>query len=365
MVRPIRRSRFRRAALVAFAAASLFAPLPALAAPPADSTVKVSGTSEGGLQLRQSPDLSSAIVTLVPEGTALVATGEGRVADGYEWAQLRYGGALGWGMTTYLVATATPAVAEQATATAAVPVGAAPSATSTLAIGATVTVSGTGGSLRLRSGADLDAPIVGYAPEGAAVTIAAGPQTDRAGDVWYSVGYNGPIGWVSERYLAVAGTPRGAVSSAAPGAASPVQATTTATAATTTAATGTTGNARGAAIAALGVRYLGVPYVWGGATPAGWDCSGFVLYILEQVTGQTPPRTTQAQIGFGTVVAAGDIRAGDLVFFANTYAAGITHVGIALGDGRFVHAGSPSAGTIITSLSDSYYASRFAGARRP
>jgi len=357
MVRPTRRSRFRHAALVAFAAASLYAPLPALAAPPADSTVKVSGTSGGGLQLRQSPDLSSAIVTLVPEGTALVATGEGRVADGYEWAQLRYGGALGWGMTTYLVATATPAVAEQATATAAVPVGAAPSATSTLAIGATVTVSGTGGGLRLRGGADLDAPIVGYAPEGAAVTIAAGPQTDRAGDVWYSVGYNGPIGWVSERYLAVAGTPRGAVSSAALGAASTVQAT--------TAAPGTTGNARGAAIAALGVRYLGVPYVWGGATPAGWDCSGFVLYILEQVTGQTPPRTTQAQIGFGTAVAAGDIRAGDLVFFANTYAAGITHVGIALGDGRFVHAGSPSAGTIITSLSDSYYASHFAGARRP
>jgi cell wall-associated NlpC family hydrolase len=107
-----------------------------------------------------------------------------------------------------------------------------------------------------------------------------------------------------------------------------------------------------------------VPYSWGGTTPLGWDCSGFVSYVVQETLGRTLPRTTQAQIDVGTPVAASDIRAGDLVFFANTYAPGITHVGIALGDGRFIHARSPTYGTVITSLSDPYYGSHFAGARR-
>lgn len=127
----------------------------------------------------------------------------------------------------------------------------------------------------------------------------------------------------------------------------------------------TTATATATASAALGVRYLSVPSVWGGATPAGRDCVGFVHHVVEQVTGQAMPRTTRTQIGFGTAVTAGDIRAGDLVFFANTCAAGITHLGIALGHGRFVHAGGPGTGTILTSLSAAYYARRFTGARRP
>ncbi len=115
--------------------------------------------------------------------------------------------------------------------------------------------------------------------------------------------------------------------------------------------------------AALG--YLGAPYVWGGNTPAGWDCSGFVVYVYREITGRTLPRTTQAQWGVGTPVAREAIRAGDLVFFQNTYAAGITHVGIALGDGRFVHARGPGYGTVISNLADPYYAAHYAGARRP
>ena len=101
-----------------------------------------------------------------------------------------------------------------------------------------------------------------------------------------------------------------------------------------------------------------------GATPAGWDCSGFVYYIVRQVTGRTLPRTTQAQWGVGTPVAREAIQAGDLVFFQNTYEPGITHVGFALGDGRFVHASAPGVGTIISSLADPYYAAHYAGARR-
>ncbi len=348
MTRLTRRSCLRGAAVVALAATTLRLPPTTLAAPTAGSSVQVSGTGGGWMRLRQNPDRASAVVSQVPEGATLVATGEGVVVDGYEWAQLRYNGAVGWGVTNYLRPVATSDGGAN---------GAAPSATSTLAIGATVAVSGTGDGLPLRGGAADAAPIVGYAPEGATATIAEGPQIDRAGEVWYGVAYNGLSGWGNARYLAGAGGPRGtgaAGPGTAPAAVAPVAATTSAD-----------GNARGAAIAAAGLRYLGVPYVWGGATPAGWDCSGFVLYIVKQVTGQTMPRTTEAQIGFGMPVMAGTIRAGDLVFFANTYAAGITHVGIALGDGRMVHAGSPGTGTLVASLSDPYYASHFAGARRP
>jgi cell wall-associated NlpC family hydrolase len=122
---------------------------------------------------------------------------------------------------------------------------------------------------------------------------------------------------------------------------------------------------RGTAIVSAALRYLGAPYVWGGNTPSGWDCSGFVVYIYREVTGRTLPRTTQAQWAVGTPIARGALQAGDLVFFQNRSGAGITHVGIALGDGRFVHASSPRVGTVVSSLSESYYASRYAGARRP
>lgn len=105
---------------------------------------------------------------------------------------------------------------------------------------------------------------------------------------------------------------------------------------------------------------LGIPYVFGGASTEGFDCSGFVQYIYKG-SGINLPRDTYSQYKVGIAVKKDQLQLGDLVFFT-TYAEGASHVGIYIGAGRFIHAGS--SGVQTTSLSDSYYSARYIGARR-
>jgi cell wall-associated NlpC family hydrolase len=107
------------------------------------------------------------------------------------------------------------------------------------------------------------------------------------------------------------------------------------------------------------LRFLGVPYSFGGTTASGFDCSGFVQHVFAML-GISLPRTADAQYDVGHR-AIGGPRAGDLVFF-DTYG-GVSHVGIYLGEGKFVHASS-SHGVMVSHLSDSYWASRYVGAKR-
>ena len=110
------------------------------------------------------------------------------------------------------------------------------------------------------------------------------------------------------------------------------------------------------------VKYQGTPYVFGGTTQKGFDCSGFTKYVYAS-SGISLPRTSFAQFSSGTAVGKNDLRPGDLVFFS-TYAKGASHVGIYTGGGRFVHASNPSSGVKTSTLSDSFYSSRYLGARR-
>jgi cell wall-associated NlpC family hydrolase len=107
------------------------------------------------------------------------------------------------------------------------------------------------------------------------------------------------------------------------------------------------------------LRFLGVPYVFGGTSTSGFDCSGFVQHVFAML-GIGLPRTADAQYDFGKP-AIGGPRPGDLVFF-DTYG-GVSHVGIYLGKGQFVHASS-SHGVMVSHLSDSYWAARYVGAKR-
>ncbi len=116
------------------------------------------------------------------------------------------------------------------------------------------------------------------------------------------------------------------------------------------------------AIIATAKKYIGVPYLWAGTTPKGFDCSGFVQYVFKQ-HGISLNRTAETQYKHGTYVSKSNLKPGDLVFFQNTYKAGISHVGIYIGDGKFIHASS-SKGITISNLSSSYYASHYYGARR-
>jgi cell wall-associated NlpC family hydrolase len=109
-------------------------------------------------------------------------------------------------------------------------------------------------------------------------------------------------------------------------------------------------------------KLLGIPYVWGGTTTKGFDCSGFVQYVLKQ-NGISMPRTTTEQYQIGTYVTKSDLLPGDLVFLQNTYRAGISHVGIYIGDGKMIHASS-SKGVVTSDLSSSYYTQHYYGSRR-
>jgi peptidoglycan DL-endopeptidase CwlO len=113
-------------------------------------------------------------------------------------------------------------------------------------------------------------------------------------------------------------------------------------------------------VVGIAMQYLGVPYVWGGASPSGFDCSGFVMYVFAQV-GISLPHYTVAQWDYPDAVSVpqNELQPGDLVFFA-----GLGHVGIYVGNGQFIHA--PHTGDVvrIDSLSEGWYASEYDGAKR-
>lgn len=119
---------------------------------------------------------------------------------------------------------------------------------------------------------------------------------------------------------------------------------------------------KGASIINSAQKYMGVPYVWGGTTPAGWDCSGYTQYVMKE-NGITIPRTAAEQYSKGVAVDKANLKVGDMVFFT-TYKPGASHVGFYMGDGKFIHASSAAKQVTINSLSEEYYIEHYIGARR-
>lgn len=107
--------------------------------------------------------------------------------------------------------------------------------------------------------------------------------------------------------------------------------------------------------------YMGVPYVWGGEDPSGFDCSGYIQYVYGK-HGISLPRTADIQFNVGQVVKRGDEKPGDLVFF-ETYCPGPSHVGVYLGRDYFIHASS-SRGVTVDRLSSDFFGQRYLGAKR-
>jgi cell wall-associated NlpC family hydrolase len=111
-------------------------------------------------------------------------------------------------------------------------------------------------------------------------------------------------------------------------------------------------------------RYAGTPYVWGGESARGFDCSGFIIRVMRDLGYRALPHSAAEQFRYGVPIAESLLKPGDLVFFANTYKAGISHVGIYLGRRRFIHAAGTGKGTIVSTLDQSPYREKYAGSRR-
>lgn len=116
------------------------------------------------------------------------------------------------------------------------------------------------------------------------------------------------------------------------------------------------------AVVDIAMKYIGTPYVYGGSSPSGFDCSGFTSYVYRQM-GVSLNRTAAGQASNGYAVSKSELLPGDLVLF-NTTGSGIGHVGLYVGNGNMVHSPYSGRTVCVESINSNYYASRFVGARR-
>lgn len=128
-------------------------------------------------------------------------------------------------------------------------------------------------------------------------------------------------------------------------------------------ATACQGNTTGSMIAEKAKEYLGTPYAYGGSTPAGFDCSGFVYYVLN-CFGLNADRTPAGQSNMGTAVDKSNLQPGDIVLFAGTGSSGISHSGIYVGGGQFIHAPNSRSTVSYSDLNSGYWAEHYYTARR-
>ncbi|MGM9588781.1 MAG: NlpC/P60 family protein [Faecousia sp.] len=221
-----------------------------------------------------------------------------------------------------------------------------------------------GSSVNVRAGAGTSYRSIAVASKGSKCYILG------LNEGWYKVIYNSSIGYIRSDYVDLTEIPyenkdsakspkffRGGKSTGVTPSAAALNGTASSTGNTFT------GNATGAQILAEAQKYLGTPYVSGGASPSGFDCSGFVYYVLKQL-GYSVDRTPAAQFNYGTSVSKDNLQVGDIVFFANTYTSGISHVGIYAGNGQFIHSPNSRSTVSYSDLTSGYWAQHYYGARR-
>jgi cell wall-associated NlpC family hydrolase len=128
--------------------------------------------------------------------------------------------------------------------------------------------------------------------------------------------------------------------------------------------TGSGGDAVGEQIVSFALQFQGYPYIYAGEGPYAFDCSGFTMFVIHNTLGINIPHDMFVQYQLGRPVSRDELQPGDLVFFQNTFRPGMSHDGIYIGGGQFIHAETESSGVRISDLDSDYYSSRWYGAVR-
>ena len=280
-----------------------------------------------GLNLRQSPDTGSQVLTTANSGECIVVLGS---ENG--WYKVSYNLQIGYMSADYI----NVATAENAE----------------LGYGVV-----TGSGVNLRSGPDTSYNRVATASQGEKCYIIG------VNNGWYKVLYNNQTCYIRSDFLSLTEVPyENQASTSQPKYFRQGKAIGTVPAGSTSLSSSVTssynGTATGAEILSKAQSYLGSPYVYGGASPSGFDCSGFVYYVYGTF-GISVGRTPAAQASAGTQVDKASLQVGDIVLFAGTGGSGITHAGIYAGNGQFIHSPNSRSTVSYSDLNSGYWNEHF------
>ena len=280
-----------------------------------------------GLNLRQSPDTGSQVLTTANSGECIVVLGS---ENG--WYKVSYNLQTGYMSADYV----NVATAENAE----------------LGYGVV-----TGSGVNLRSGPDTSYNRVATASQGEKCYIIG------VNNGWYKVLYNNQTCYIRSDFLSLTEVPyENQASTSQPKYFRQGKAIGTVPTGSTSLSSSVTssynGTATGAEILSKAQSYLGSPYVYGGASPSGFDCSGFVYYVYGTF-GISVGRTPAAQASAGTQVDKASLQVGDIVLFAGTGGSGITHAGIYAGNGQFIHSPNSRSTVSYSDLNSGYWSEHF------
>lgn len=280
-----------------------------------------------GLNLRQSPDTGSQVLTTANSSECIVVLGS---ENG--WYKVSYNLQIGYMSADYI----NVATAENAE----------------LGYGVV-----TGSGVNLRSGPDTSYNRVATASQGEKCYIIG------VNNGWYKVLYNNQTCYIRSDFLSLTEVPyENQASTSQPKYFRQGKAIGTVPTGSTSLSSSVTssysGTATGAEILSKAQSYLGTPYVYGGASPSGFDCSGFVYYVYGTF-GISVGRTPAAQSSAGTQVDKASLQVGDIVLFAGTGGSGITHAGIYAGNGQFIHSPNSRSTVSYSDLNNGYWSEHF------
>ena len=257
-----------------------------------------------GLRVRSGPSLDHSILTNLNQGTIIVVLER----TNSEWYRISYGGTVGYVNTAYI-----NNIREAA---------------NFRAVGKVV-----GTNVNMRERPNTEATIVATYSENSTLNIIG----INAG--WYKIDQNGIVGYIRSDLIQLTSGGSGSGSSSAE-------------------------LSRGQQIANYAMQFRGVPYVYAGTSPSGFDCSGLVTYVYRQFGIRVSRSATAQWQDNGFEVSRGQLLPGDLVFFKANGGSSINHVGIYIGGGQFIHASSPGVGVVVSNLDSSSYTNRWYGAKR-